>query len=172
MTPSRIASAAALLFVASACSPNTSTAPAYSAAATAASLPEAAPTPGSSASATGASASTPSANDAPKCTGAQFVACHTGEECSRRGGEFVHAKACYERATSACDAAACEFGCDIYETQVGGPKMVSCAPNASSTGHMKVCGGLANWACPEGHTCQRPSQSGFDAKGTCVASDS
>jgi hypothetical protein len=48
--------------------------------------------------------------------------------------------------------------------------MVLCGPNASSTGNMKTCGGLAGWLCPEGTQCELPSgtERAMDPKGTCV----
>ena len=98
------------------------------------------------------------------------MACHTGEDCARRQGDFVRPVSCFAAAAAACTAASCEHGCDIYRTEIGGPKLVLCAPNASSTGHMKVCGGIANWACPENMTCELGPEAANtrDASGRCV----
>ncbi len=46
--------------------------------------------------------------------------------------------------------------------------MVICAPNASSSSHMKRCAGFANWLCPENMRCEMEPNHGFDAMGTCV----
>jgi hypothetical protein len=88
----------------------------------------------------------------------------------RRGGKLVHSLACYEHAADACAAAGCTFGCDVYRDE---PKEVHCAPNASSTGHMKKCGGLANWACPENMRCDLgpAGERGLDVTGECVPAE-
>lgn len=101
------------------------------------------------------------------CASDQFVACPTGETCTRRGGELVRSLACHDRAADACTAAGCAHGCDVYP---GEPKEVHCAVNAASSGHMKKCGGFSNWACPENMRCDfGPSgQQGFDVLGDCV----
>ena len=105
------------------------------------------------------------------CAEGTFVACHDGQACSRKDGAFVTPKTCLDTAAAACDAANCEHGCNLHVTQVGGPKLALCGTNAASTGHMKVCGGLANWTCPENMRCEIPSDAGLDASGKCVPDD-
>jgi hypothetical protein len=101
------------------------------------------------------------------CKSEQFVACPTGETCTRRGGKLVRSLACYEHAADACAAAGCKFGCDVHH---GEPKEVHCAINAASTGNMKKCGGYSNWACPENTTCDLgpTAERGYDVMGDCV----
>jgi hypothetical protein len=103
----------------------------------------------------------------PSCGADEFVACASGADCTRRGGVLIAAKPCHARAADACAALSCAHGCNIHH---GIPKMVLCAPNASSSSNMKRCGGLANWACPEGMECDLGTRTReFDAMGTCVA---
>ena len=110
---------------------------------------------------------TDAASASATCSKEQFVACPTGETCTRRGGKLVNSLACYEHAADACAAAGCKLGCDVYH---GEPKEVHCAPNAASTGNMKKCGGYSNWACPENMTCDLGTTAvrGYDVIGDCV----
>lgn len=104
----------------------------------------------------------------PPCSAKQFVACESGAACATRRGALVEPKPCFDHAKDACDALACATGCDIHDD--GSPKQVHCAASASSTGHMKRCGGYSGWGCPEDMRCEVPADHGFDddALGTCV----
>lgn len=98
------------------------------------------------------------------CSADQFVACKTGEDCATKGGVLVHPHACFDRAADACGELSCEHGCNLYG---GTPNQVLCAPNASSSSHMKRCAGLAGWICPENMRCEI-TEKGFDVMGQCV----
>jgi len=110
----------------------------------------------------------PESAEAPRvetCTPEQFVACETGEACARRRGVLIQAKPCFDKAADACAALKCEHGCNIHH---GTPKDILCAPNASSSSHMKTCAGFANWACPEKMRCEVTEKNADDAPGLCV----
>lgn len=109
----------------------------------------------------------PSDAAAAPCTAEQFVACKSGEDCTRKNGIHVHAHACLDHAAEACASLACKHGCNIHGTHVGGPKEVFCAINEAGSSQMKRCGGFSGWQCPENMTCETTEQ-GFDVMGTCV----
>ena len=102
-----------------------------------------------------------------QCAADQFVACVSGEDCARSRGKLIRAHACFEHAASACEAARCGQGCDIYR---GEPKEVHCSADARFSSHMKKCAGFSNWACPEDMRCalSEEAQRADDAMGECV----
>ena len=93
------------------------------------------------------------------------MACTSGEDCSARAGALITPHACFDRAQDACDKLSCAHGCNIHS---GPSKLVRCAPNGHTASHMKKCGGLGQWGCPELTECHVPEGHGFDAMGTCV----
>lgn len=113
-----------------------------------------------------AAASEASTSQSAECTGEQFVACKSSEDCTRKGGNHIHAHACHDRAAAACDALACKHGCNIHGTHVGGPKEVFCAIDEAAN-YKNTCGGYSGWQCPENMTCEA-TRSGFDQPGKCV----
>jgi hypothetical protein len=158
---------AALLALAACTSTSNSPAPATSGAAPSATATATAAgaTSGAASAATTGPAAPAGTAAAPECTREQFVPCETGEVCATRHGKLLNPRPCFDHAADACAAASCAHGCDIYP---GTPNQIHCAVNASSTGHMRRCGGLANWGCPEKMRCDGIDPKVDDAMGTCV----
>jgi hypothetical protein len=158
------------LLAVSACAPTSSSSPPTTSSSPQATIATASPPPDATGFPEAAAPSGSSGANAKKgptqCRAEQFVACKTGPACTRKGGELLEKKTCFDRAADACAAASCAHGCNIHN---GSPKEVHCAPNASSSGNMKECAGFANWGCPENTTCKIPP--GIDdAKGICIPS--
>jgi hypothetical protein len=104
---------------------------------------------------------------AEQCGAKQFVACTSGEDCTRSRGKLVRAHACFDHAASACDALHCAHSCNIHGAAIGESSDVFCASNEASSSHLSRCGGYSGWACPENMTCAREDRA-FDGFGTCV----
>jgi hypothetical protein len=159
-----------LLAVPACTTPSTTSAPPKSSSdntASTAAVPDPAPAPDPAPSEPPAESSAP-APSAPSCSASQFVVCESGPACARRKGVLIDAnRTCFDRAKDACDALACKHGCNVHN---GNPKEIHCAVNAASSSHMKRCGGLANWACPENMRCAfgPDAEKTDDALGSCV----
>jgi hypothetical protein len=147
--------------------PATSGAVAASTAGTAAGTTSgAAPAAPAATAATAATAASAASGGTAACTDKQFAACESGEACATRQGKLVNPRPCFDRAADACAALSCGAnGCNIHH---GTPNQILCAPNASTSSHMKRCGGFGNWACPEKMRCDGMDPNVDDAMGTCV----
>ena len=103
-----------------------------------------------------------------QCAANQFVACTSGDDCSRSRAKLIRAHECFDHAASACDALGCKYGCNIHGSAIGESNDVFCSRDARSSRATWPCGGYSNWQCPENMTCEHDDPRADDAMGTCV----